>query len=499
MRTQADVSAVADLGTGVAVYDSFYSAWRVAGGTSASSPIIAAAFALAGGPAIGSYPASYLYGDTPNLNDVTGGNNNVNSYNCTVTYLCNGVPGYDGPTGLGTPNGIGAFTAPRSPATYRALPPTRVLDTRYGTGLSGTFGSHVARSFPVTGGASGVPANATAVTGNLTVTGQTAAGFLYLGPNAMNNPTSSTLNIPLGDDRANEVTVAIGAGGSLWATYAASTLGPTAQVIFDVTGYFAPDTGGATYRPLAPARLLDTRYAIGLAGAFSSHVTRYFQVTGGVVPANATAVTGNLTVTGQTSLGFLYIGPTPMNDPTSSTLNFPLGDDRANGITVALGGGGVLWVTYAAPTLGKTAHVIFDVTGYFAPDAGGASYVPLTPARLLDTRYGTGLSGASSSHVARPFGVSGGTSPVPANATAVTGNLTVTGQTAAGFLYLGPAALNDPTSSTLNFPLGDDRANGVAVALSPGGALGVTYAAPTLGPTAQVIFDVTGYFLPPGG
>ncbi len=76
----------------------------------------------------------------------------------------------------------------------------------------------------------------------------------------------------------------------------------------------------------------------------------------------------------------------------------------------------------------------------------------------------------------------------------MTGNLTVTGQTGDGYLYVGPNAMNDPTSSTLNFPVGDDRANGVTVALG-GGSLGVTFVAPAPGPTAQVIFDVTGYFL----
>jgi hypothetical protein len=102
-------------------------------------------------------------------------------------------------------------------------------------------------------------------------------------------------------------------------------------------------------------------------------VAKTFQVTGGVVPSNATAVTGNLTVTQQTKLGFLFIGPIAMDNPTSSTLNFPLGDDRANAVTVALGDGaghgalGTLSVTYAAPVLGPTAHVIFDVTGYFVP------------------------------------------------------------------------------------------------------------------------------------
>jgi hypothetical protein len=205
-------------------------------------------------------------------------------------------------------------------------------------------------------------------------------------------------------------------------------------------------------------------------------------------------VTGNLTVTGQTSAGFLYIGPTAMNNPTSSTLNFPVGDDRANAVTVALGAGGTLSVTYAAPTLGPTAQVIFDVTGYFVPDTSGATYVPLNPTRLLDTRSNTGLTGPSSSHVARPFAVTGGV--VPANAVAVTGNLTVTQQTSAGFLFIGPNSMNNPTSSTLNFPVGDDRANAVTVALGAGGTLSVTYAASTLGPTAQVLFDVTGYFMP---
>jgi serine protease inhibitor ecotin len=334
------------------------------------------------------------------------------------------------------------------------------------------------------------------VTGNVTVTGQTSRGYLYIGPVPMSNPTSSTLNFPVGDDRANAVTVALGDGGTLSATYVSPNNGTTAQVIFDVTGYFLPDTTGATYVALTPTRLLDTRSNTGLTGPSSSHVARTFAVANhGGVPSNANAVTGNLTVTGQTSAGYLYIGPAAMDNPASSTLNFPLGDDRANAVTVALGAGGTLSVTYAAPTLGPTAEAIFDVTGYFVPGTKGARYVPLTPSRLLDTRYNSGLGGASSSHVARTFQVSG-FGGVPANSTAVTGNLTVTGQTSSGFLYIGPVAQNNPTSSNLNFPVGDDRANAVSVALGAGGTLSVTYAAPTLGPTAQEIFDVTGYFVP---
>ena len=127
------------------------------------------------------------------------------------------------------------------PPTLSFVPiiPTRVLDTRNGTGgLSGPFGNHVARTFQVTGGSSGVPAGAKAVTGNLTVTGQTSNGYLYIGPVAMNNPTSSTLNFPAGDDRANAVTVALSATGTLSITFVAPSSGPTAHAIFDVTGYY---------------------------------------------------------------------------------------------------------------------------------------------------------------------------------------------------------------------------------------------------------------------
>ena len=143
----------------------------------------------------------------------------------------------------------------------------------------------------------------------------------------------------------------------------------TPSITGNQTGIVVHTPIPATYHALTPTRILDTRDGTGgLSGPFRSHIARTFAVTGhGNVPSGATAVTGNLTVTQQTSLGFLYLGPVPKNNPTSSTLNFPMGDDRANAVTVALSGTGTLSVTYAAPTSGPTAHVIFDVTGYFVP------------------------------------------------------------------------------------------------------------------------------------
>ena len=104
-RTATDVAAVADPDTGVAVYDQ---GWAIYGGTSASSPIIAATYALAGVPAVGTYPSSYPYRHTTALHDITSGSNG----SCRPSYLCRARSGFDGPTGLGTPNGGSAFAAP---------------------------------------------------------------------------------------------------------------------------------------------------------------------------------------------------------------------------------------------------------------------------------------------------------------------------------------------------------------------------------------------------
>jgi subtilase family serine protease len=111
-RTVADVSAVADPNTGVSVYDTYGSAagtpWYVFGGTSVAAPIIAGVYGLAGSGtwSTTTAAASVPYAHTSSLNDVTSGSN---TRRCRSGYLCTAVSGYDGPTGLGTPSGVGAF------------------------------------------------------------------------------------------------------------------------------------------------------------------------------------------------------------------------------------------------------------------------------------------------------------------------------------------------------------------------------------------------------
>jgi subtilase family serine protease len=104
-RMEADVSAVADPATGVAVYgptSARRSGWLVFGGTSVAAPLIAGVYGVNGGAVTyGQDP----YNNTGALFDVTSGSNG----SCGGSYFCTAKVGYDGPTGLGTPNGVSAF------------------------------------------------------------------------------------------------------------------------------------------------------------------------------------------------------------------------------------------------------------------------------------------------------------------------------------------------------------------------------------------------------
>jgi PKD repeat protein len=254
--------------------------------------------------------------------------------------------------------------------TYHDVTPTRFLDTRgAGFGLTGAFVSNTPRSFDVTNRpdvtAVDIPDNATAVTGNLTVVGQTAAGYVSLGPDVATLTQTSTLNFPLGDIRANNVTVKLAADGSLKAVYKAVS-GKSTHLVFDITGYFTEDGSGARYVAVEPARVMDSRPGgTGVVGPFKSSVPMTWQVgnLGGIDPA-ARAVIGNVTVVNQTAAGYVAVTPVATANPATSNLNFPLGDIRANGMTVKLGGSGTLSGTYKAGS-SDTTQLVYDVFGYY--------------------------------------------------------------------------------------------------------------------------------------
>jgi hypothetical protein len=128
----------------------------------------------------------------------------------------------------------------------------------------------------------------------------------------------------------------------------------------------------------------------------------------------------------------------------------------------------------------------------------GATYHTVSPARVLDSRPGIHHIGATQFHskTKQTVLIANGSSGVPTDAVAVTGNVTVTGQKAAGFVTVAPSLTSGviPGTSTINFPTGDNRANGVTVPLASGGNLDFMYWTGSTSDTIDIIFDVTGYF-----
>lgn len=394
---------------------------------------------------------------------------------------------------------------------YVPIAPVRVLDSRPGgTGLSGKFVHATPRSFAVAGVA-GVPANARAITGNVTVVNQQAGGFVSVTPRSITAPSTSTINFPLGDVRANNLTATLGAGGKLWAVYRAST-SKTTDLILDVTGYYVDDPNQAGYSPIAPVRMLDSRsgVAIGVSGKFHGNTPRRLalgdvSVGGSIrVPNTAIAITGNLTIVNQTKSGFVAITTTSQPTPSTSTLNFPVKDIRANGVTVPLDDDPIhrgVWIVYrpSGSLASDTADLILDVTGYFTPSGGGVAFHPLNPGRTMDSRPGSvlsGLGGKFHALVSRTLDVDGRWG-VPNGAVAITGNVTVVGQTHSGYVAVvkdPPASV--PATSTINFPAGDVRANGITVPLStsPAGNVSIEYAGAPSTSTTDLIVDLSGYF-----
>jgi hypothetical protein len=162
-RAESDVSAVADPNTGVAVY---YGGWAVYGGTSAAAPIVAAVYALAGTPGANDLPASYPYAHPGNLFDVTSGSNG----SCG-TVICNAGTGWDGSTGLGSPNGTAAFGASGTTTTTPA-PPAPVAVTAPGN-QTGTAGTSATLTLKATGGSGTYTWSATGLPAGLSLSAST--------------------------------------------------------------------------------------------------------------------------------------------------------------------------------------------------------------------------------------------------------------------------------------------------------------------------------------
>jgi subtilisin family serine protease len=383
-------------------------------------------------------------------------------------------PGVDAQTGAGMVDPASALhaLAGASGATgagYRPLPGSRALDTRSGWKLP----AGAAIPVQVSGGATGVPWDASAVSLNVTAVEAEGEGFFTVWPatpagacDAGARPNTSTVNYVLGDVRATGAIIGLGGGGRICVYTSAP-----AHLLVDVVGYLTPGAGDRL-TAVMPLRLVDTRGEERVG-------PRVLRVPmPATAPAGTSAAVVNVTVTDAQGDGFLTVFPANgvgvCGSPTpTSNLNFRMGMTRANLVYATLGGG-ALCVYSSVP-----AHVIVDVTGYLG-SGGAAVFVPRTPQRLLDTRLGAGLLRASAT---------GSVAVDPASVAAQL-NVTATGPEGVGFLTVWPCSGPQPDTSTVNYRVGETAPNGTTVA-SGGGAVCFVSNVPT-----HVIVDVTGTWVP---
>ncbi len=423
-RADADVSAVADTGTPVYSYDSAGGGWIEVGGTSVASPIIASVDALTTSAPINN--ASYIYSHTSGLNDVTSGSNG----SCGGIDLCTAGSGWDGPTGLGTPDGTTAFGV--------GVPIIRSVTPASGPVAGGQV---------ITVAGTGFAAGMTVTIGGTAVTPSTVS---Y---------ASFTLTTPAEAAGTDDIQVTTSGG--------VSALRPA-----DVYTYIAP----ANYVPMTPFRIFDTRGGAPL-GPNSS---RTVQITGvGSIPSAAVAVVLNVTEVNDTAASLLTVYPAGNPKPNASNLNFNAGTITPNLVTVTLGSGGGVVIYNAAGSV----NVIADVEGYFEPPASATplgEFHPIYPVRVCDTRSTTLASSACKTHGVLVAGspmlvtiTTGGQIPGGGMAVAAVLNLTAVVGTAATYVSVYPPLSNGtcsgtPGVSTLNLLAGAVEANRVMVELGPG-------------------------------
>jgi hypothetical protein len=287
--------------------------------------------------------------------------------------------------------------------------------------------------------------------------------------------------------------------------------GPLAGAPAGAATKHALATTGLGYTPLtAPVRIADTRagasdpatYA-GKTLAPGASVT--VDVPTADVPANASAVVVNVTAISPSAAGFLTVFPGGGTNPGTANVTFTGGQTVGNQVTVGLGSDSVTgaaqsFTVFNGPaTGGGSVDFAADLVGYYAPQSAtsGDAYVGLTPARIYDSRAGSGqtgagttLTGGGSANVT-VTGVGG----VPASATAVVLNVAVTNTTASSFITAFPTGQPQPGTASQNFLAGETLSSQVVAAVGTGGDVTIANHAGN----ADIVVDVDGYFTAAGG
>lgn len=345
---------------------------------------------------------------------------------------------------------------------YTAYGPTRLLDTRNGTGAAqGAVAAGGVIKLKVAGVGS-IPANAQAVVLNVTVTVPTAAGAIAAYPDGTSAPGTVSVNFAAGQTVATLAVATIGSGGTVDLVNNSSG---TVQVIADATGYFTP-VSASGYTSLSPARLLDTRKGIGaptgVVGQGQAVTLTIAGADGGQLPASGIkAVALNVTVTGTLGTGYVTAYPDGTTRPTASNLNFTPGATLANMVIVPVGADGKVDL-YNSST---GTQIIADVDGYFSA-SGTSAYGPIEPDRIDDsTSDGAGaLPGTGVRELGIIDTVDSSVNPaVPVPfALGMTGfvlTTTVKNTSQTGYLTVYPFGATRPVVSNLNFTPGQTVAN----------------------------------------
>lgn len=254
---------------------------------------------------------------------------------------------------------FGYFTTANGAQRFTPVTPTRMFDTRDGTGIRPGPIPHLEAVGVDVAGTAGVHGEAAAVVLNLTATETTAPGFLRLSPSGGKPAETSNVNFFPGDTVPNLVIVRLGDDGRLLVDGA----GASKQAIGDVFGYFG--ASGDRLQAVAPSRLLDTREGLGATKRpLAAGAVLDLQVTGrGGVPESATAVVLNVTATNVAAPSFVTVWPAGQAPNVTSNLNLMPGQTIANLVICGLGAGGRLSLSNQL----SACDLIADVTAYFVP------------------------------------------------------------------------------------------------------------------------------------
>jgi hypothetical protein len=258
---------------------------------------------------------------------------------------------------------IAGYYSPGGATGYTPLTPTRVMDTRDGTGGVPRHAVSAGRWVELeVAGHAGVPTNATAVVLNVTGSNPSRRTNVRVYPapapgESDEPPLVSNLNLDPGRDQPNLVTVALGEGGRIrFYTQSADV-----HLIADLAGYYAAD-GRDGFVPLAPLRVADSRNGEGLAARLAPGVPSTLDLSSHV-PAQADAVVVNVTAAnpGGTSNVRVYPWSTSGDVPLVSNLNVVQGRDEPNLAVVRLGANRKL----SFFTQSSALDAVVDLSGYF--------------------------------------------------------------------------------------------------------------------------------------